>query len=125
MIEQTIYEYLKSEFEGSGVDVFMQVPDQNPAPDYRAPFIVIEKTGSSVENWIAESTFAIQSYAATLFEAASLSEQVVKTMFGAIAMDDITRVELNSEYNFTDTETRRPRYQAVFDITHYCGYQEG
>lgn len=125
MIEQTIYEYLKSEFEGSGVDVFMQVPDQNPAPDYRAPFIVIEKTGTSVENWIAESTFAIQSYAATLFEAASLSEQVVKTMFGAIAMDDITRVELNSEYNFTDTETRRPRYQAVFDITHYCGYQEG
>jgi hypothetical protein len=125
MIEQTIYEYLKSEFEGSGVDVFMQVPDQNPAPDYRAPFIVIEKTGSSVENWIAESTFAIQSYAATLFDAASLSEQVVKTMFGAIAMDDITRVELNSEYNFTDTETRRPRYQAVFDITHYCGYQEG
>jgi len=125
MIEQTIYEYLKSEFEGSGVDVFMQVPDQNPAPDYRAPFIVIEKTGSSVENWIAESTFAIQSYAATLFEAASLSEQVVKTMFGAIAMDDITRVELNSEYNFTDTETKRPRYQAVFDITHYCGYQEG
>lgn len=122
MIEQTIYEYLKSEFEGSGVDVFMQVPDQNPAPDYRAPFIVIEKTGSSVENWIAESTFAIQSYAATLFDAASLSEQVVKTMFGAIAMDDITRVELNSEYNFTDTETRRPRYQAVFDITHYCGY---
>jgi hypothetical protein len=125
MIEQTIYEYLKSEFEGSGVDVFMQVPDQNPAPDYRAPFIVIEKTGSSVENWIAESTFAIQSYAATLFDAASLSEHVVKTMFGAIAMDDITRVELNSEYNFTDTETRRPRYQAVFDITHYCGYQEG
>ena len=125
MIEQKIYEYLKSEFEGSGVDVFMQVPDPNPAPDYRTPFIVIEKTGASVENWIAESTFAIQSYAPTLFEAASLSEQVVKTMFGAIALDDVTRVQLNSEYNFTDTETRRPRYQAVFDVTHYCGYQKG
>ena len=121
MIEKTIYDYLLDQFEGSGVGVYMQKPDPDPVPVLGggSPFIVIEKTGSSMENWVCERTIAIQSYAPTLYEAASLNKTVIDIMFGALALDDITRVELNSDYNFTDTETKRPRYQAVFDIVHY------
>lgn len=121
MIERTIYEYLLEQFQGAGVGVYMQIPDPDPVPTLEEsdPFIVIEKTGSSMENWVCESTVAVQSYAGTLYKAADLNRQVIATMFGAIALDEITRVELNSDYNFTDPETKRPRYQAVFDITHY------
>lgn len=121
IIEQVIYNYLQEQFAESGVGVYMQMPDPDSVPIAGgfAPFIVIEKTGSNMENWICESTFAIQSYAPTLYEAASLNKTVIDIMFGALALDAITRVELNSDYNFTDTETKRPRYQAVFDIVHY------
>lgn len=121
MIERTIYEYLLEQFQGAGVGVYMQIHDPDPVPTLEEsdPFIVIEKTGSSMENWVCESTVAVQSYAGTLYKAADLNRQVIAAMFGAIALDEITRVELNSDYNFTDPETKRPRYQAVFDITHY------
>lgn len=121
MIERTIYEYLLEQFQGAGVGVYMQIPDPDTVPTLEEsdPFIVIEKTGSSMENWVCESTVAVQSYAGTLYKAADLNRQVIAAMFGAIALDEITRVELNSDYNFTDPETKRPRYQAVFDITHY------
>lgn len=121
MIERILYDYLRSTFEGSGVGVYMQIPDPDTVPtlEDQAPFILIEKTGSSMENWICESTVAIQSYAGTLYKAAELNARVIDAMFGAVALDEITRVDLNSDYNFTDPETKRPRYQAVFDLTHY------
>ena len=31
---------------------------------------------------------------------------------------NVFRCELNGDYNFTDTETKRYRYQAVFDLTY-------
>ena len=33
--------------------------------------------------------------------------------------DPISRVELNSDYNFTDTSTKRYRYQAVYNFIYY------
>jgi hypothetical protein len=39
--------------------------------------------------------------------------------YGLVEEDDIVSVELNSDYNFTDTETSEYRYQAVYVITHY------
>ena len=39
--------------------------------------------------------------------------------YGLIEEDDIIEVELQSDYNFTDTETKEYRYQAVFNVTHY------
>ena len=31
----------------------------------------------------------------------------------------ISAVRFDSDYNFTDTDTKHYRYQAVFEITHY------
>lgn len=119
MIEVTIYEYLKEYFAEDGIPVYLVLPESLPNPTDAGSFILIEKVGSSLENWLFDSTLAIQSYGATLYDAGNLSQRVVRAMLDAVSIDEITRVSLNSEYEFTDTETKRPRYQAVFDVTHY------
>lgn len=118
MIEKTILDYLTEYFTADGIDVFMQMPETVENPGNRK-FILLEKTGSSRANHIFTATVAIQSYAPTLYEAAQLNEQVKAAMFNIITLDEITRIDLNSDYNFTDTETKQPRYQAVFDLSHY------
>lgn len=116
MIETEIIEYLGATLE---LPVYAEVPasNQNPPADY---FIVVEKTGSSRINLINTATIAVQSYAPSLFEAASLNESVKHAMFDIIKESDtITRCQINSDYAYTRVETKQPRYQAVFDITHY------
>jgi hypothetical protein len=54
-----------------------------------------------------------------MYKAAKLNDDVINAMNDLIELDDICRVELNSNYNYTDTETKEYRYQAVFDINHY------
>ncbi|MCR8969274.1 hypothetical protein [Facklamia sp. 7083-14-GEN3] len=82
-------------------------------------YVVVERTGGRSENKLKSSTFAIQSYAPSLYEAASLNEQVKEVMELFDHVDIVSGVHLNSDYNFTDTETKEYRYQAVFDINHY------
>jgi len=82
-------------------------------------YIILEKIGGSKENFLNSSTIAIQSYAESLYEAAKLNEKVKQLMNDLIKVEEISKVKLNSDYNFTDTETRKYRYQAVFDINYY------
>lgn len=110
MIEKSIYDYLKS-----AVDyVYLERPKTPPAKYY-----LIEKTGGDRINYIYNSTIVVQSYAPSLYEAAKMNEDVIDLMLGAVSLGDISRVSLNSNYNFTDSTTKQYRYQAVFDITHY------
>lgn len=115
MIEITIYKFLKSKLSAP---VYTEVQKDPPKK-----MVVIEKTGGSERNHIPRSTFAIQSYGASLQEAAELNEAVKEAMMdgmtGLIALNEIVSVNLNSDYNYTDTTTKKYRYQAVFDIVHY------
>ena len=117
MIELIVYNYLNSYFSESEIPVYMEKP-KNPNPDGDT-FILIEKTGSSLANHLYNATFAVQSYAPTLYEAAVLNERAKEAMLNIITVDEVTKCSLNSDYNFTDTATKQPRYQAVFDLTHY------
>lgn len=112
MIEVIVYNYLKNELED--VPVYMEIPELLPGK-----FVVIEKTGSGIENHIKSATFAIQSYADSMFNAASLNEVVKEKMLDIIGEKEVTKVSLNSDYNFTDVNIKKYRYQAVFDIKHY------
>ncbi|MBX9101905.1 hypothetical protein [Streptococcus anginosus] len=82
-------------------------------------FVMIERTGGRSNNQLKSAVIAIQSYASTMYKAAELNEEVKKVVAEMIELDSIARVQLNSDYNFTDTETKRYRYQAVFDINYY------
>lgn len=115
MIEIIIKEFLESKLS---VPVLMEVP-KNPVTS----FVIIEKTGSSMDNHIPSSIITIQSYASSLYGAAELNELVKDNMLdglnGLASLDQIANVTLNSDYNYTDTSEKRYRYQAVYDITHY------
>ena len=111
MIEKVIYDYLNDVLD---VPVSLEVPNKPPAR-----YVVMEKTGSRRDNLITSSTFLFRSYAPTLYMAAALNEEVKAALDNAIVLDEIARAKLNSDYNFTDTDTKYYRFQAVYNITYY------
>lgn len=110
MIEKIILDYLKSELS---VPVYMEIPEDPPEA-----FVLIEKTSSSQKDYIKYATFAIQSYEKTLYNAALLNEEVKDKMQSIISLDQIYSSRLNSDYNYTDTSTKKYRYQAVFNLVY-------
>lgn len=115
MIEIIVKNFLESKLS---VPVLMEIPKSQASQ-----FVIIEKTGSTHENHIDSAILTIQSYAESMQEAAELNEQVKTWMLdgmeGLVTSDEVASVNLNSDYNFTDTTSKRYRYQAVFDIVHY------
>ena len=112
MIETVLLNYLNN--VGLSATVYMEQPKVKPEA-----FFVLEKTGGNRTNHINESNFAIQSNAPSLASAAQMNEEIKTAMLNAITLNDISRVELNGDYNYTDPTTKQYRYQAVFVITHY------
>lgn len=110
MIAKTLLDYL---------DSHLDVPVRMEAPEQTAGYVLIDQTGSSRTNHIITTTFAIQSYGASLYDAMVLNESVKEAMVGFAELDEITRVELDTDYNFTNTTTKQYRWQAVYSITHY------
>ncbi len=113
MIETVVIDYLTEELDG--IPVYMGEPNRADVKTW----VRVEKTGSSESNHIYHATFAVQSYAPTFYEAAALNDSVKNVMYQIVALAEIASINLNSDYNFTDTSTKQPRYQAVFDIVHY------
>lgn len=111
MIEQIVRDYLEEQL---GIPVRME--EEAGLPE---EYIVVEKTGSGQTNHIKRATLAVQSYSSSLYQAASLNERVKEAMEKIIEMDDISKCEFNSDYNYTDTARKKYRYQAVFDIVHF------
>lgn len=110
MIELIICEYLSSKLDCP------VLPEKPQRPFGKMVFV--ERTGGRGK-FLRETTVAIQSYGNSLYEAAVLNEEVIAYMQGLIERDEVTKVTLNSNYNYTDTTTKEYRYQAVFDVIHY------
>lgn len=111
MIEKVMLDYLNSKLD---VDVFMERPETPPDS-----YVVIEKTGSSKSDQIMTSVMAFSSYAKSLYDAASLNEEVKDAVEDFAELIQVGGVHLNSDYNFTNTNAKQYRYQAIFLITHY------
>ena len=111
MVEKIVKDYLQSSL---GIPVRLEEED-----DLENEYVLIEKTGSSTGNHIASATLAVQSFSTSLYGAATLNERVKAAMEKIIELDDISKCELNSDYNYTDTNRKKYRYQAVFDIVYF------
>ena len=111
MIEVTILNHLKTKLS---VPVRLEKPEP-PPPEY----VLFEKIGSSRNNHLLSTTLAFQSYSESMYGAAALNELVKQAVDSLIELDEIASVKLNTDYNFTDTTTKKYRYQAVYDIKHY------
>ena len=112
MIELTVLNYLKSVL----TDVTVTAEIRQGMGD---TFVLIEKTGSNMSDRLPSSKFAVQSWGKSLYDAMSLNERVKEAMFDLPSVKEVTKCSLNSDYNYTDTATKHPRYQAVFDVVHY------
>lgn len=112
MIAKTLLDFLSDDL---GVGVYMEQPEQ--LTDY----VLIDQTGSSQVNHITTTTIALQSYGSTLYNAMVLNERIKDAMERFAELNEVTRVELNTDYNFTNTATKQYRWQAVYLITHYGG----
>ncbi len=111
MIEVIILNHLKFKLS---IPIHLEKPETAP-PEY----VLFEKIGSDRSNHLLASTFAFQSYSDTMYGAAALNEEVKKAVDSLIELNEIASVKLNTDYNFTDTTTKKYRYQAVYDIKHY------
>mgnify|MGYP004716080101 CR=1 FL=1 len=111
MIEISIKQYLDGHLS---VPAFFEKPKNLPER-----YVLVEKTGGAEKNHISAATFAFQSYAGSMSEAAQLNDEVKRVIADLVQLDVISAVALNGDYNFTDTATKKYRYQAVFDISHY------
>lgn len=114
IIEKIILNHLNSVM---AIPYYMEEPINKPDE-----YGLIEKTGSTeITKLACSSTFAIQTYAQSLEDAAERNQEMIEAMDSLINHDEVCHCELNSDYNFTDTTTKRYRYQAVFDVVHYRG----
>lgn len=111
MIELVIKNYLDGH-----LDVPSFFEHQN---GIKGKYVLVEKIGGGKSNELKSSVFVFQSYADSLFESAALNERVKEVVEAMIEVSEITGVHLNSDYNFTDAQTKKYRYQAVFDINYY------
>lgn len=97
------------------VPVYMEEPGEGES------YVVLERTGGGGSNHISRATFAVQSYAGSLYGAAKLNEEVKRAMDSAVELDMVSASRLNSDYNSTDPAKKKYRYQAVYDLTYYGG----
>lgn len=116
MIEQIVQTYLS---EHLNVPVLLELPEV-PSEDFPTMpelFIVLEKVGGGMTDRIEAGSIAVQSYSLnSLYEAAQLDKEMRTAMWGIIESDEISEVRIASNYNHTDTRTKRYRYQSVFDF---------
>lgn len=106
MIEQIVLDYLQNELS---VPIFFEEKNMDE-------YIVIGKSGTSKREFINSATFFIQSYSNSKYKAALLNEKVKMAMDHMNVLDEITFSRLNSDYDYTDLNKKKYRYQAVYDI---------
>lgn len=93
----------------------------HPMPD---EFVTVEKTGGSYRDRIHGATIAVQSWSTSRGAAAALNELVKAAMDAIVSEPEVNWCQLNSDYNYPDLETNRPRYQAVFDVIYFNEEEE-
>ena len=111
MIETIVLNALAEQLD---VPVYMEVPEEKVAS-----YVILQKTGSSRTNRLDSATFAVQSIAESLYDAATLNE-ICKSVMDSLPIlcEEVFGSALDSDYNYTDTTTKERRYQAVYIITY-------
>lgn len=110
MIEEILIKLLTAAL---GVSVYVMRPEELPA----GRFVVLDRIGTTRENYVTGYTIAVQSYGASALDAAELNEEVIDAMEQNVLADSrFARVHLSNSQMQTDTVRKRARYQSTFDI---------
>ena len=111
MIELELKKHLE---DRTKLDVYLMLPINKPKE-----FISFERIGGNYDNMLKSSTFTIQSWGESLFSVATLNERIKDYLNEFVENEKVSKVKINSDYNFTDTTTKKYRYQIVVEIWHY------
>lgn len=108
MIDFIIKKFLEKKID---VKIFMVEPDLS-----LDRFVTFERISNSKKDYLYTTTFAFQSWANTLYDAMILNEKVKEALETLDQEKEVMYSKLQNDYNFTDTETKKYRYQAIFEI---------
>lgn len=110
-IEKRVRAYLKAKLN---IPVYLEEPEEKVTK-----YAIVEKVGSSVENYIYGAMINVTCYDSTLSLTADLNDEIVEYM-ERMPDEDLKIYDcfLNSEYNATETSTHRYRYESLFDMTY-------
>lgn len=117
---QMIESYLLNYLNTSALEdrAYMEDPDET-----NQRFYTVEKTGSDHEDGIETATFAIRSVSrrpgGSLEQAARMNLMLKAELKALAAQPEIANVDINSDYNDTDTQTKSYAYQCVVDVAYY------
>jgi hypothetical protein len=80
---------------------------------------MVQKTGSTTRDRLTTAQIVVQSVTVqSKAQAARMNERLAGVMEGIVGTSGISACHLNADYDYTDTTSKRWRYQAVFDITY-------
>lgn len=98
----------------------LPVPVYGDRPDLGTvdEFVTVEKTGSGYTDRISRADIAVQSWSTSRFAAGELNELAKAAVAEAVNLDCIRRCALETDYNYPDLASKRPRYQALFEIVY-------
>lgn len=113
MIEKIVLDFINENLTNN-TKAYMELPT-GKNPDR---FVVIQKTGTSTENFVTTATFALQSYGTSLYDSATLNEEVKGIMEKLPQIDRVASAKINSDYYYPNTTTKAYRYQSVFDVVY-------
>jgi hypothetical protein len=118
MIEKQLRAYLAAWL--TDVPVLMETPEvpSTDYPEFPSSLVLIQRISGRKTDKVSRASFAIQSYGASLLDAAELDEDVREAMEDFVWEENIGAVSLASCYNHTDPRDGKYRYQSTFDITH-------
>ena len=110
--EAYVVKYLETALPG--VSVFGEVPAKEPIED----FITVELTGAGISNQVSSATLAVDAWSTSRSAAMALSAEVRAAMFQMLEEDEISLVELETEYNNPRLSTKHPRYRTMWRIVY-------
>lgn len=112
LIEIAVSDFLERKLD---CPVCMEYPE-GEAPDR---FVLIDRTDGTREEHMDAAVFTVQSYGKTKLEAARLNHSAKAAMDALIELSRVAVCEMSNDYPFFDTEHKRHRYMAVYEITYY------
>lgn len=102
-------------FLGERIDCHVSTEVPNPRPE---KLITIERTGGSSYLGLDRPTLAVQCWAKTRSQAASLAYEVRDLLDDLDELESVSSVSINSLYNFP-TDKNEQRYQIVVNVVCY------
>ena len=111
MIEVTVMDHLAIRLD---VPVYLEFPKN--APDR---FLVLKVENNPRENLLDSAMLVVDSYGASMVDAATLNTMVKRTLDDLVELPSISASKRGGDYPLVDTKNKRYRYQAVQNITYY------